>query len=313
MTAKIIGKKVILPACAVMEGERNVDEIVFLSAAEYNGVDLSELNAYANIQRSDSTTDKILLETEPAEEGIAVRWPIDASVTAVAGDLYAQISFVSDTGETVFATENFILRINPSIDAYEDLTDRDPNALYRLQQTMYNYVGRMQTLLSEVNARIDDLGSGSGGSGGTTIDANHHVSAAYIDGLAEVATSGSYNDLTDTPSISDVTDYVMLQLEPVISQVTTLLTPCVIKYASLNDTPSVITAVSNYNKTVLRDYLDAGLFVRTLVLWDEGNNYYYPLAYITENNGQVTFGFKKGNSSYSAIYNTNTGTYGFSE
>ncbi|MBP5308084.1 MAG: hypothetical protein J6Z34_03000 [Clostridia bacterium] len=313
MTAKIIGKKVLLPSVTVMEGERNVDVITFLIDREYNGIDLSEMNAYANIERGDGSTDKILLEVNEEENALSVVWPIDGNVTAVAGDLYAQISFADQTGETVFATEKFVLRVNSSIDAYEDLTGREPNVLYRLQQTMYNYVDRMQTILNEVNAGLTALGnSGSGGGGGTVIDANHPLSAAYVSGLADVATSGSYSDLIDAPSAEDVVYYVMQELNPIITQVATALTPCILKYVSLNATASEITAVSNYNKNVIRDYLDAGLFVRRILLWDEATDYYYTLSYVTVRNGQATFRFNKG-TGYSAIYNLSTGAYGFSE
>ena len=320
LTAKIIGKKAVLPAVTLMEGERMVDEITFLIDANYNGTDLSSMNAYANIERSDGSTDKILLETLLTESVLSVKWVIDASVTAVAGELSAQISFVDDEGETVFATERFTLQINSSIDAYEDLTDREPNALYRLQQAMYNYVDRMQDILDDVNARIAALGNdgeGSGGesqgSSGTVIDANNKLSVAYIDGLADVATSGSYYDLVDAPDEEDLLYYILQGLEPVIEEVTTMLTPCVIKYISFNDSPSVMTSLLNENKEVIRDYLDAGLFVREMILWDQSTNYFYQLQYVSFSNNQYNFVFRKGNSYYTAVYNMSTGSYGFSE
>ena len=309
MTAKISGKTVLLPSFTIMEGERMVDEIVFETDKFYNDIDLSALNAYVNIERADGTMDKISLETSVEDDVLTAVWTIDASATAVSGDLEAQISFANNDGTVVFATEKFTLKVDSSIDAYVDLTSRQPSALYALQQAMSNYVSRMQYYLGEVQELIG--GVGSGGSGGTTIDANNPISASYVSGLATVATTGSYDDLTDKPNLSSFITYS--QLELIAMSFLNLVSPIVLYYVSVNANASTISTCCTLNASALSDYMEENNgFARTVLLFDESSNSYYPATRIMDTSSQLRIYFNKG-SGYIAIYDKSNGAYGFSE
>ena len=325
MTVKISGKTVMLPACTVIEGECNVDDITFEIDKYYNEVDLSTMTAYANIERSDGTTDKITLDRFCIDDVVYATWTIDSSATAIPGELQVQISFVNEEGTVVFITEKFSLQVQSSIDAYTDLTQRDPNALYRLQQAMYNYVNRMQLILDDVNERLIALngsgGSGSGGSGtggsgtgGTTYGPSNQLPASYVSGLAAVATSGSYNDLLDKPENMDTSNFItynealaaMLEFQEMFS-------PVIITYLAVMDTSPSFNTIANENREKLINYYNNNNnFGRPMLLFDPSNNVYYPLMKITDGTPQLTFHFSRG-TGYSVQINKNNFTYGFSE
>lgn len=306
MTAKITGKRVYLPSVVIMEGERSVDKIEFSIQKMYGDIDLSSMTAYANIERADGTTDKIVLQTAVSGDELTVLWKIDESATAVAGELLSQISFATETGDVIFATEKFTLQVNSSIDAYTDLTDRGPNAFYRLQSRMYEYVNRMQELLLEVNDKIEELETGTGGA---IIDEQHKVPANLVSGLAAVATSGSYNDLTNKPDLSGYCSQE--QYESLLLMAQYILTPIYLKYVAMTDEASVISSVSAENKQKMLEYLDAGIFVRPIYLYEEAANAYYPVIGLINTDAQLTIQFKHGDSLYIAFLNKSNNTYGF--
>ncbi len=312
LKAKIFGKKVILPSVCVMEGERLVDEITFDFPKSYNNTDLASLTPFANLMRSDGSTDKIQLSATVGEY-IAVTLPVNASVTAVPGELSVQISFESDGGEIVFITEKFTLNINCSVNAYKDLTDREPSAIYSLRMQMIAYVNRMQQLVDEFNDKLnnyDGSTSGSGG-GGVAYDEENKLPASYIDGLANVATSGSYTDLSNKPNLGIyATQTSVTQGDDAVKLLTQ---PLFIKYISFEDTNEVILALCNENKAVMAEFVAAGKFVRPTYLWDVANETYYPLVMATISGAQYELYFQKNSTLYIAIYDGEQDSYGFSE
>ena len=181
-----------LEGASVMEGERLVDEIVFTSQPAYEGIDLTSLIPYAEIRRSDGTTDKISLEKSVEGNSFTLKWVIDASATCVPGELNAHVSFENEDGTVVFITERFTLNVNPSVNAYRDYTDRAPGAIYKLQKLMEAYVLRMQELVDEFEDKLEEVGNLEGSGGGEVYDETNKLPANFIDGLATVATSGAY-------------------------------------------------------------------------------------------------------------------------
>ena len=157
MTAKITGKKITLPSLSLMEGESRVETVTFILDRYYGDVDLSELIGFVNLLRSDGSTDKVELETETDEEEITATWVIDAGATACPGELGVQVSFVSDDGSVVFATEKVVMDVGASIDAYRDMVDHTPSAVYRLRQIINTYVSATDRAIEDLNDRVDGI------------------------------------------------------------------------------------------------------------------------------------------------------------
>ena len=159
MTAKIIEKRVMLDKLTVARGERLVDTIEFSVPELYGIITLYELLPFANIRRSDGTTDKIQLKKgKKITDGyFKVLWDFNASVTAVAGEVEARLSFESPQGDVVYMTEKFTFDVEESIDAFEDYTIREPNALYEQRRMMAEYVVKMEDLVEECRALLDEI------------------------------------------------------------------------------------------------------------------------------------------------------------
>jgi len=314
LTAEIIGRRVVLDNACVMEGERLVDEIIFAAPTSYEGIDLTALNVNAEILRSDGTTDKIPLEKNVEGDNFTCKWTIDASATCVPGELNAHVSFENDDGTVVFITERFVLKVNPAVNAYRDYTDRAPGAIYKLQQMMEQYVVRMQELVDEFEEKLEEAGSGGtgGGTGGGEVyDETNKLPAEYVDGLAVVATSGSYNDLTGTPDHSSfLTVAALAGAEQYIKE---YYSPTIIKYISFDDDIEVMTALAEENKVAMIAYEQKGIFKTEILLWDVANNSYYPMKYAVDTDTQLDIIFTKGNGTYSIVYNKERKSFGFSE
>ena len=293
-----------------MEGERLVDKIDIEVPTDYEGVNLSAMNAYANLKRSDGSTDKIMLTKSGEGDYFAVRLEIDASVTAVPGDAEVYISFESDDGTVVFMSEGFTLQIHSTPNAYKDYTDRTPSALHKLQLAMYEYVQKMQELYDEVNAMVEGLegsvgsgGTGSAGGTGGSYSEENKLPAAYVEGLAAVATSGSYSDLTEAP---DLTAYATLE------EVKRLASPSVIKYIAIDAEASVMLAAMKANKAVLKEYVADGVGARRLLMLKEDTNELFPVKYYINGEKQLDIYFTVGTSSYIVNFNKSSGSYSFS-
>ena len=311
MTAKIIGKKVMLQDFPVLEGERKVDKIDFELPLSYGETDLSGLTAYANIKRADGTTDKITLDVTKTEENLQARLLIDASVTAVPGELGVHISFENDEGTVVFMTERFVLNVSPSVNAYRDFTDRTPGAIHKLQLDMLSYVKRMQELVDEYEQK-ENQGGSSGSGGGQVYDENNKLPASFVDGLANVATSGEYSDLNGTPDMSYYVNLSMFaQAIELFEQVTA---PVYIENLSFSQETSELLAGCEANKALIKDWLSYGAFVRPLYLRNSSLNIIYPIHYASYSEGnQLDIYFQKETGLYSITYNIPNNTYGFSE
>ena len=284
MTAKITGKKITLPSLSLMEGESRVETVTFVLDRYYNDVDLSDLTGFVNLLRSDGSTDKVELEVETDEEEITATWVIDGGATACPGELGVQVSFVSEDGSVVFATEKVSMEVGASIDAYRDMVNHSPSAVYRLRQIINTYVSATDSAIGDVNDRLD--------------------------GLAAVATSGSYSDLTGKPNLTNYVTNTNLSL--VLSNV---IKPTYLKYVSLTDNPSVILALSAENKTALGNWYNASSQIggwMPIMLWSQTGDFYFATQ-ISETSTQVGITFKKGNGNYYAFYSKSTGNFSFSE
>ena len=77
---------------AVIEGERLVDEIVFEMPIAYGQTDLTDKEAHVNLRRADGSTDKIVVPFVVDGETIFVTWKLDATATAVPGELDVQVA-----------------------------------------------------------------------------------------------------------------------------------------------------------------------------------------------------------------------------
>ncbi len=317
MTAKIIGKKVIMQSSVIIEGERCVDSIVFTLPEYYGSVKLSDMECFANLLRPDGSTDKIPLAYEVADGEMTVSWQIGASVTSVAGDALCHLSFENSEGTVVFMTERFTLSVKQAFNAYEDYTERVPSALYQLRSQMAAYVSRMQELIDEVDAKIDGFEGGSGSGGGQVYDQNNKLPAAYVDGLATVATSGDYSDLTGSPEIPampDMSAYATVEKAAELDgEATAKLSPLYLKYISFDDDNSTILSLMSENSEVMKEYCKTGVYARPLILWDEGGKYYYNSTHVYDTGAQIDVFFKKGSGVYSITYNRQNNTFGFSE
>lgn len=314
MTAKIIGKKVMISNLAVIEGERLVDEIVFEMPIAYGQTDLTDKEAHVNLRRADGSTDKIVVPFVVDGETIFVTWKLDATATAVPGELDVHLSFESLEGDVIYMTERFTLNIQPSVDAYRDLTDRSPTALSKLQRQMAEYVMRMQELVDEVNEKISGIegggtGSGGGSGGGAVYDEANKLPADYVDGLAAVAKSGSYGDLIDAPFLALYATQAELASKG--DEIKNTFSPIYVKYITNSNTFAEIIDWSNYNKAVLTEWKGGANLSRPVFLWDTATNTYYPTYYVVLSEDQADIFFLKDNALYSVFYNSANDSFGF--
>lgn len=298
MKAKIIGKRVMLPKLTVAAGERLVDKIVFYAPAVYGDVDLTALEAFANIRRADSTTDKIVLAKDGEGEEFNVTLPIDATVTAVAGELEARISFESEEGKVVYMTERFFLDVESSIDAFTDYTDREPNALYEQRKLMAEYVSAMQDLVDEFNAMLDDYRKN-----GLEVK----VTAENVSGLAKVATSGSYNDLSDLPDLSSIGGGGGGGNPPFI-----------LEYISTSFDTNKVAELRKTNRAVMAEFVKTAPTYSQVYIKrtddDTGFVNFYPYYRLRELNNNISLFFQfDSETTYSITYNKSTDTYVFVE
>lgn len=297
----------------VLEGERLVDKIDFEIPLSYGKTNLSELTAYANVKRADGTTDKITLEVTEAEENLQASLMIDASLTAVPGELGVHISFENDEGTVVFMTERFTLNVSPSVNAYRDFTDRTPGAIQKLQLDMLAYVKRMQELVDEYEQKENSSQGSTGGSGGGQVyDENNKLPVAFVDGLASVATSGDYSDLSGTP---DMSYYVNLSMfAQALELFEKIVQPVYLEDLNFNMDTSELIAGCEANKALVKEWLEYGAFVRPIYLRNSSLHSIYPVYYASYSEGnQIDIYFKKETTLYSITYNIPNDTYGFSE
>lgn len=135
------------------------------------------------------------------------------------------------------------------------------------------------------------------------IDANNKLSASYVSGLSTVATSGSYDDLTDKPTIPSAqvnsdwdanSGVAQILNKPTLSTVATSG-----DYNDLENKPTIPTDVSDLTNTTLANVLLSNLDT-------DGNNKLYALKGWTEN-GQVYSDTQLYNDIY-AQYSTATST-----
>lgn len=302
MTAKIIGKRVLLSADVIVEGEAGMDSISFEMPSVYNGVDLSGMLCYVAIQRADGTADKIGLDHVVEGQKVLFTLPVSESVTAVAGELFLQVLFENADSTVVFVSERFGLEVKPSIDAYGEHLTRDPNALQRLQKTMLEYVYAMQKLVDEANALFKE---------GAGFNEENKLSAAYVDGLAAVATSGSYNDLTDKPDLSKYCTAEDLEgLVPGGGSGT--VSPLIIKHTTYDDDIDLMIEIFDYNKAAIAEYMERGLS-SDVMLYISATKKYVPVNFIIDGDTQTEFYFDGPSGTYISIYTKSSGSYGFSD
>jgi hypothetical protein len=240
---------------------------------------------------------------------MCIVWQLDASATAVPGELHAHLCFENSDGTVVFMTERFAFCVRPSVDAMRDYTDRAPSAIYQLQNQMVAYVARMQQLVNEVEDKLE--GVGSGGGGGEVYDETNKLPSAFVDGLAPVATSGSYADLSGAPDLSLYA--TLADLAQKAEELKLLTAPLYFKYVSFEAPDDVFTEICNYNKAKFKEYLQTGIYVRPAFLWVTETDAYYPLYYSFSNETQIDLMFRKGNSTYSVSYCPLDDSFGFSE
>ncbi len=308
MTAIIKDKKVITSNFTVIQGETGCDELVFKLNKNYNGTDLSTFTAYAGIKRPDGTTDKIQLQCEVSQtesNTLILTLEVNESVTAISGELECQLSFENQAGTVIWKTESFFFQVKNAINAFKDFSERAPDAVTKLQQKMYAYVAQMAELKEEAETYLEEISKANLSPYGQ----NNKLNAQYVDGLSNVATSGSYTDLLNKPDLSSYVTNHSLAIQ--LGNFKTENGPILIKWISVSDSDTIKASKKQYNKTEMAKYLASGILKRSLFLWEEENDMYYPVTYYYYDGDEIDCGFDMLGTSYSISYVASTNTFNF--
>ncbi len=148
MTGKIINRRVIPDRYEIFENDNNVKSIVFSVSKINDGVDLSNLYAFVNLENENFATNKVLLSKEIVGDDITLTFNIDNAISVVDGITKAQISFENSDLSIVYSTSIFYVDVKSSIDSYQN-TMISAKALYDLQNELTKTIDGINERVSE--------------------------------------------------------------------------------------------------------------------------------------------------------------------
>lgn len=311
MKAKVIGKKVMVVGSPVIEGEKCVDSFECTLPRTQGDVDLATLKAYAELKRSDGSVDKLPLSSSVKGTEITVSTKIVGSMTAVSGETEVQLSFESTDGQTVMRTEKFPLYVSPSVNAYRQAEQQAPSVIEHLKEEMNTFMSATQRLADEMEGKITALEEKLDNA--TVYDEDHKLPASYVDGLAAVAASGSYGDLTDAPDMSEYC--TQDDMATVIRAAQKLLQPLVLKYIGTEEGNEQAMPKVAYNKELLKTAVqesDDLLLFKIYMIFEDGGTVAPLSAY--KNSGEVyTLYFTRSGKTCFCVYDAQNDNYSYGE
>lgn len=163
MLLKIKGKRVTVPKHSVSEGETNVDEIRLVTERYYDNVDLQSLNAFLNIERSDLTTDCILLEKSIVGETLTLNCDVTERMTRVSGFIRAQLVMSDENSAVVFRSDSFKLHVGDSVNCLENDSDELPSAMVQLRNELTGLVLQASQQCAACETAIETLNTNVSG------------------------------------------------------------------------------------------------------------------------------------------------------
>ncbi len=132
MTGKIIDRRVVPSTYEIFENDNNAKSITFTVSKINDGIDLTNLYAFVNIENEDFVTNKILLTKTVNENDVTLVFNMDSSISFEDGITKAQISFESSDLSIVYSTAVFYIDVKSSVDSYSN-TQISAKALHDLQ------------------------------------------------------------------------------------------------------------------------------------------------------------------------------------
>ncbi len=120
MKGTITGRRVIPDRYEIFENDNNVKSITFTVPKINDGIDLTNLYAFVNLENENFVTNKTLLSKIVNEEEIVLTLNIDNAISLDDGVTKAQISFESADLSIVYSTAIFYIDVKSSVDSYSN-------------------------------------------------------------------------------------------------------------------------------------------------------------------------------------------------
>ncbi len=157
MTGKIIDRRVVPNKFEIYENDTNVKQITFSVAKINDGVDLTELYAFINLENENFDTNKVLLTKTVLENEISLVFNIDSAISVEDGITKAQISFESSDLSLIYSTAIFYVEVKTSINGYSN-ANVSAKSLYDLQsnltKTLDSFNEKIKQALEEAKASM---------------------------------------------------------------------------------------------------------------------------------------------------------------
>lgn len=151
MQGKIIDRNVLPNRFTFYESDINTTMLIFEVAKINDGVDLTDKTAYLNIERDDSSTDKLILEKTLTDNGLYFSLMINDSITNKEGTVSAQISFENGDKSEIYKTNVFIFDVMNSVNGNESFEKTLPSAIDQLENKILNEISYCEQVKQETN------------------------------------------------------------------------------------------------------------------------------------------------------------------
>ena len=146
MTGKIIDRRVVPDRYEIFENDSNVKTITFSVSKVNDGVDLTDLYAFINLESENFITNKVLLSKVVTGDQITLTFNIDGAISNNDGITKAQISFESSDLSIIYSTAIFYIDVKSSVDSYSNTTIS--------AQSLHDLQSDLTKTLDSVNKKI---------------------------------------------------------------------------------------------------------------------------------------------------------------
>ncbi len=153
MTGKIINRRVVPDRYEIFEKDTNVKTITFTVPKVNDGVDLSDLYAFINLESENFITNKVLLTKIIEDDQITLTFNIDGAISNSDGITKAQISFESSDLSIIYSTAIFYIDVKASVDSYSN-TLLSAQSLYELQS---NLTKTLDSVKDKINQAVEEV------------------------------------------------------------------------------------------------------------------------------------------------------------
>ncbi len=148
MTGKIIDRRVLPDRYEIFENDNNVKSITFTVSKVNDGVDLTDLYAFVNLESENFITNKVLLSKIINGDEVTLTFNIDGAISNNDGITKAQISFESSDLSIIYSTAIFYIDVKCSVDSYSN-TMISAQSLYELQSTLTKTIDSVTEKVSQ--------------------------------------------------------------------------------------------------------------------------------------------------------------------